>query len=537
MIRQFLAGPSALLVLLLACASTTADRLPVGEAYSDTLQLAVRLSEERDLDGCVQELQRIVALPSSPMVKIQAYWRLYLVHRDRGESLDALQALVSCLERDAAHRSSIYGRARSSLGPAVVDALAADISWATISNLLGGIEEVELTLDLVSYLTENEDCYPASILLGKLARQGLDAGDEQRRTRLAKKVMRCMEKTRPTLALVVPLTGDYAEYGSNLARGAELALLDSASAGTLILEKIDSGSDPVEATLAMSRLARSPHVIAVIGPLQSRAATGAAMAVTQGELPNLVPLPAPQGLSRFGKWVFQSAVPIQAEARTVAKYAMIHGGISRFAILYPSHATGERAMDAFKSQVYDLGGEVVAIERYSEDRDTDFRTQIVNIKRASPQALFVPGQPRELIQIARQVAFYELECQLLGTDGWSSTEVIARGGRLVEGVIFSDLAGMEKNTYAVDIFRATYQERFARDPDHYAYIGFDLASCVRKAVENGRTTRDGLRRYLEGLGPIMRVSGVLSWRDEDTPGAIQLLTIADGLVVPLPMGS
>ena len=180
-----------------------------------------------------------------------------------------------------------------------------------------------------------------------------------------------------------------------------------------------------------------------------------------------------------------------------------------------------------------IGGEVVALERYIEGRDTTFRNQIVNIKRAAPQALFVPGEPTELVQIARQVAFYELECQLLGTSGWGSPEVIGQGKRHVEGVILADLGDVVKDTRAGELFRARFHDRFDRNPDHYASLGYDLAGCVVKAFDEGRTTRAGVRRFLRGMGPTDGVSGVLSWRDDNSTGSVRLYTIADGLVVPL----
>ena len=125
-----------------------------------------------------------------------------------------------------------------------------------------------------------------------------------------------------------------------------------------------------------------------------------------------------------------------------------------------------------------------------------------------PQAVFIPGQPRELVQIARQVAFYELECQLLGTDGWKSPEVIDRGGRFVEGVIFADFSG----NVPVTIMRKSCS---GHDTENTSVLilttmhprVFDLAMCLRRAMEEGKTTRKGIRRFLEQIGPVNGVSG------------------------------
>jgi len=533
MIRWFLGASGLLLILFVACASTTSERVPSGTTYSDTLKTAITLVEARDLEGAERELNRVLGITASNPVRAEVYWQLYLINRDRGNSLEALRALVGCLELLDDQTTGFYGRARSSLGPSVAEALETEVSRSTIERLLGRLEDTLLYLDMAEYLVETQHCYAATVFLNTLARRGLDPIADQRRVTIARDAHQCLQKSARSIKLIAPLSGDFAEYGANLARGVELALLDSTLKSALLLERTDSESDPVKATQSVLRSAEEPHIIAAIGPLQSRAATGAALAAAEGELPLLIPMPTPRGLSRFGKWIFQSTVPVQAEAQVVAKYAMVQGGMSRFAILYPAHATGEKAMNAFKDQVFDLGGEVVAVERYSEDRDTDFRNQIVNIKRAAPQAIFVPGQPRELVQIARQVAFYELECQLLGTAGWKSPDVIERGGRFVEGVIFADFSGLSGDDYGKELFRARYREHYGFDPDHYASTGFDLAMCLRRAVEEGKTTRSSIRRFLEQLGPVNGVSGVLSWRDETSTHAIQLFTIANGLVAPI----
>ena len=190
-------------------------------------------------------------------------------------------------------------------------------------------------------------------------------------------------------------------------------------------------------------------------------------------------------------------------------------------------------MEAFRDQVLSLGGDVVALERYTEGRDTNFRDQIVNLKRAAPQAVFVPGEPRELVQIARQIAFYDLQCQLLGTGGWGLPEVISQGGRLVEGVIFADLAAVGGDSQAADLFAARYHDRYRVDPDHYAALGFDLASVVWDEISRSVTSRDDFRKNLAQRGPYQGASGVLNWRDEDMARDVRLFTISGGLAVPM----
>ncbi|MBN1423170.1 penicillin-binding protein activator, partial [Candidatus Fermentibacteria bacterium] len=247
----------------------------------------------------------------------------------------------------------------------------------------------------------------------------------------------------------------------------------------------------------------------------------------------LAPLSAPSGLDRLGSRVFQSSAPLLPEAKAVARWSLLQGGFTRLAVLYPSQTSGQRAMEAFRDQVLALGGDIVALEHYVQGRDTDFRNQVVNLKRAAPQAIFVPGESRELVQIARQIAFYDLQCTLLGTSGWGHPDVIADAGRLVEGVIFADRSETEKDERRAQLFSAQYYDRYGSDPDQYAQLGFDLAAAVWDAVTTTANSREQLCRSLERRGTYQGVSGVLNWQRDDTAEGVRLYTIRDGLIVPL----
>lgn len=510
-----------------SCASRTKVHAPEPRAPADSLSQAVSLREANRHDEAARELARVIDQPVSPSLRAEAYWELYLTHRERGSADDALAALVSCATTGSSS-PWLAAHVRARIGQAVLAATDGGGGWPKVERLIEPLSGSPLLLDVTASLLEAGRCRAASATLGRVGQVPESRAGEQRD--LLRRISRCLEQTGRTLGLVIPLSGEYGQYGRSLQRGAALAIEDTT---VLALRVEDSGSDPVNEVLAIQRLGASPDVIAAIGPLQSRAATGGAVAATYSELPLLVPLTAPTGLSELGAWVFQSAAPLQAEARAVAKYAMLQAGLTRFAVFYPSHAAGERALDAFRDQVLKLGGDVVALELYTEGRDTNFRDQIVNLKRAAPQAVFVPGEPREIVQIARQIAFYDLSCQLLGTGGWGDPEVISQGGRLVEGAVFADIVGSDRRAYAADVFAARYHDRYGDDPDHYAMVGFDLASVVWQEVSQSITSREELRRRLTQRGPFSGASGVLTWRGQETARDVQLYIISGGLAVPL----
>ena len=239
----------------------------------------------------------------------------------------------------------------------MAEALETDIPRSTIERLLGRLEDVSLYLDMADYLVETQHCYAATVFLNTLARRGLDPLTDQRRIAIDRDAHRCLQKTARSIQLIVPLTGDFAEYGANLARGVELALLDSTLESGLLLEKIDSESDPVKGNSIRNTERGDLNILWQLSdhskverqPEQPSPPRTANYLFSYLYPHHGVCLDSENGYSRVRS-------PSRPKHRWSRKYAMVQGGMSRFAVLYPAHATGEKAMNAFKDQVFDLGG-------------------------------------------------------------------------------------------------------------------------------------------------------------------------------------
>lgn len=519
----------ALLVLaglLLGGACAPAQRTAPMER-PDSLETALQLKRAQRLDEAATELKR-VSQSASPHLRAQAQWELASVLRDQGNLVGALSTLAQCATGNPPPwiLAQLPGRLRT----LVEEALSAGIPWDQVEGPLRNVP-ADLRLEAIEGLLGARRCFEAMALMPPGTH--VSAARQAQHRDLQRRISRCVEEARQVLGVVVPLSGEYGAFGENLLRGVMVAVQDTSR---LALRIVDSQSDPVTCVLAVDELGAQSEVIAIIAPVQSRAATGAALAAAHHRVPLLVPASSPGGLARIGPWVFQSSPALQEEARAVAKYAMIQRGLTRFGVCYPAHASGERAMEAFRDQVVKLGGEVVAVERYVEGRDTNFRSQIVNIRTAGPQALFIPGEPRDIVQLARQLAFYGVKCQLLGTSAWGDAEVAREGGNAVEGALFADLAVATK-LGDQDVFHAQFVARFGADPDHYARLGYDLARVVWDEVVRGVPSREELRRRLSRRDPFQGVSGIINWKGEQTGGAVQLYVLTGGVAVPVTTAS
>lgn len=173
------------------------------------------------------------------------------------------------------------------------------------------------------------------------------------------------------IGVLLPLSGQYREYGRRALEGIQLGTgvfaaepAPAATAPLLIIR--DSGGDPDQAVRQLEDLVVNEHVVAVIGPMVAKEAYAAAMKAEELQVP-LVTLSIRQDIPSLGKYVFRNFLTLTAQARTLVGYAMDKLGVKRFAILHPNDWYGVEFANAFWDEVERRHGEVRAAEHYEPD--------------------------------------------------------------------------------------------------------------------------------------------------------------------------
>ena len=226
----------------------------------------------------------------------------------------------------------------------------------------------------------------------------------------------------------------------------------------------DSRGDPVDAVGAVRRLAVEEGVIGVVGEVFSVPTIGAAIEANAWRLPMVSPVVFEQRVDEVGPWVFQTKVSSEIEVSAIAKIAVEDLLLQRYAVLSPSTPERRKLAEYFVQEIEHRGGEIVAQEFYMSGA-TDFRDQLEVIRNAAPEALFVPGDPEELMLLLPQVSFYDLQIQLLGLSDWNSDKLLRLSKRELEGAMFPAEAFFGKDRAANDAFVQKYKDRFGGEVD------------------------------------------------------------------------
>jgi len=361
--------------------------------------------------------------------------------------------------------------------------------------------------------------------------------------------------------VVLPLSGPFARFGEASLRGVMLAagVFDGEGARVRLLVR-DSRGVPAAAAAAVAELAADPDVRAIVGPLLSDAAEAAAAVAEPAGVP-LVTLTPREGVAPGSGYVFRLALTPRSEVAALADYVVRELGVGRVAILYPRDPYGQGLKDLFWDAMEERGVRITGVASY-EPGATDFAEPIRRLvgylllgdgekealrrrasiadraKRLPPaqgarlreeaakitgpggeplppivdfDALFIADGHENAELIAPQLAFHQVgPVRLLGPSGWNHPDLLAIGGRHVEGAVFAESFFAESRFPFVSVFSERHRATFAQEPDVLAAQAFDAANLVLVQLARGLTSRSEVREGLLSVRAYPGVSGVTS---------------------------
>jgi branched-chain amino acid transport system substrate-binding protein len=298
----------------------------------------------------------------------------------------------------------------------------------------------------------------------------------------------CAKEEQTVVGFLGPLSGPKSQFGISVKNGLELAMHEvNASGGVrghrvrLLVE--DDRGDLQQVSRSFQRLMRRGNVCAVIGEVTSSASLMVAAACESTRIPMITPSATSPRVTRMGSYVFKVCFGDSFQGEAIARFCASNLGFSRAASLSERGSEYSQGLvGRFKEVFSQLGGRMVEEEFYMEG-DVDFQRQLVSIREADPQILFVPGYYTEAALIARQALETGVRVPIIGGDGWDSKELLTIGGDAVEGSYFVGHFWKGDTREDVKRFVAAYRSRFGEDPDGFAALGYDSALLLVRALE------------------------------------------------------
>lgn len=355
------------------------------------------------------------------------------------------------------------------------------------------------------------------------------------------------------LGVVLPLSGRYAPFGEMVKQGVELALAQQKDTNIELIVR-DSRADADHTEEVMQELLESQRVLAVVGPMMGEPATRAAEVAQDCRVP-IILLSHWEGLPQLGSYVFRHSLTARQQTQALVDYAVHILGLETFALLQPENELGNNFSRHFRSALEKEGGEVLYHRSYPP-RSTDFRAAL---KPMSPpeedkegeidtlietgqemivetgleiegemaeeeqepelefDALFIPDFADTIALLAPQLAFSDIEgAQLLGINGWNSTDLLNQAGRYVRGAVFTDGFDPGSSDIFVQNFVTRYRQRYTEVPTILAAQAYDAASLLAHVLRDPRVTQP--RQLRPKLREFDYTGGVSGLRGFDVDG-------------------
>ena len=314
------------------------------------------------------------------------------------------------------------------------------------------------------------------------------------------------------VGLIVELTGDMPGVGASSKNAAQLAVNEQNSVGgisiggkpyqiELVVE--DNASKAEQSVAAVNKLITQDNVLAIVGPNASLGAIPAAEIAEYNKTLLITPwstnpkttLDTTTGKSK--DYVFRACYTDPFEGRVLARFVLEKLKAKKVAVLYDVASEAPKSQaDLFRLTFEELGGKTVAFETYTTG-DRDFSAQLTKIKSANPDVIFLPAYYNDVGLIAQQAHRAGITQPLVGSDAWSSPELIKLSNGTVEGDYFANHYASDIATPTAKKFIDAYTKQYGNIPDDVAALTYDSMGLLFEAIKKSpsldrKVVRDSL---------------------------------------------
>lgn len=325
------------------------------------------------------------------------------------------------------------------------------------------------------------------------------------------------------------LSGAAAAYGTPIAEALELAIEQRNAAGGILdgqmieLLITDNQSDLTEAASVATKLI-SQDVVGIIGPTATGVAKAAIPIITEGEMPTILGASTGDGLTLAEdgsvlEYLFRVCFEDSFQGLAAGQYAS-ETLAAESAIIITDQALDYSLglADSFTQRFEENGGSIVTTQSYTSG-DTDFSAILTSLLGQDFDILYIPGYYTETGLIIKQAREMGIMQPIIGGDGYHSKTLI-------------DLAGAEN---ATDIYFTThfyegnddpktqqfiedFSEKFGKQPDSFAALGYDASNLLLDAIERaGSTDRQAIIQAIGETQDFEGITGTFSFDDAHNP--------------------
>ena len=288
------------------------------------------------------------------------------------------------------------------------------------------------------------------------------------------------------IAVIGPLTGQYASFGQQLKNGAVLAEKDINAAGGLLGKKIkvlfeDDACDPKQAVAAANKVA-GEGVVFVAGHFCSGSSIPASSVYAEEGIIQISPASTNPKLTdeRAGPNIFRVCGRDDQQGGVAGQYLANQYKGKKIAVIHDKTAYGKGLADETRKAMNAAGLKETLYEAYTAG-EKDYTALVSKLKKNAIDVLYVGGYHTEAGLIVRQMRDQGMNTQLISGDALVTQEYWSITGKAGEGTLMTFSPDPRKNPSAADLVKR-YRDQ-GIEPEGYVLYTYAAIQAWEQAVK------------------------------------------------------
>ncbi|GBF25630.1 leu/Ile/Val-binding protein [bacterium MnTg02] len=287
------------------------------------------------------------------------------------------------------------------------------------------------------------------------------------------------------IAVVGPMTGQYASFGAQFKAGADKALADINGAGGVLGKKLkmtigDDACDPKQAVAVANKLA-GEKVAFVAGHFCSGSSIPASKVYEEEGIIQISPASTnPKFTDEGGPNVFRVCGRDDQQGSVAGAYLAKNYGSKNVAIIHDKTAYGKGLADETKKAMNAAGKKEALYEAITAG-EKDYTALVTKLKKEKIDVLYLGGYHTEAGLIVRQMRDQGMKTQLISGDALVTQEYWSITGKAGEGTLMTFSPDPRKNPAAAELVKQF--KAAGVNPEGYVLYTYAAIQTWKQAVE------------------------------------------------------
>ena len=297
------------------------------------------------------------------------------------------------------------------------------------------------------------------------------------------------DKSTP-VAVVGPITGQYASFGAQMKNGGELAIEDINAAGGVLGKKLDlefgdDACDPKQAVAVANQMTGN-NVALVAGHYCSGSSIPASKVYAEANIVQISPASTNPAFTdnRAGPNIYRVCGRDDQQGGVAGKYIASHFSDKKVAFVHDKTAYGKGLADETKKAMNEAGKQEAMYEAITAG-EKDYSALVSKLKQANIDLVYFGGYHTEAGLIIRQMRDQGMNTILMGGDALITQEFWSITGPAGEGTLMTFSPDPRKNPAAAEVVKRFKDKDI--EPEGYVLYTYAALQAWKQAAEKAKS--------------------------------------------------